>query len=104
MRKKYLITYDVKDAHQYIITELTNRGWHSVMEGFSLSDNTPAIAYMPETTWWKEFNSALEASNEFKNIAGENNVIRFCVTIFDEWIASTTSPMWHQIEEVKKLK
>jgi len=100
--KKYLLTYDVYSDHERIIKDLIASNWHSVIQGHT--NGKPTVGYLPETTWWKEFETAQQAYDEFKVIAGKQNIERQAVTVFDEWIVSTTNPLKHQKEEVQRLK
>lgn len=101
--KKFVIMYDVKADHQRIIQDLLLNDWHSILEGHSI-DGEPIICFLPETTWYKEFNTQREAFDEFKAIAGADNVIRLAVTILSNWWSTATNPMGHQIEELKSFK
>lgn len=104
MKKKYILMFDVHRDHERIIQDLISKNWHSVIQGFQTETRKPIVCYLPETTWWKEFSSKREAYDEFKLIAGVDNIIRQVVSVFDEWICSTGNPMKHQIEEVRNLK
>ncbi|MCD9853836.1 hypothetical protein LUD75_03930 [Epilithonimonas sp. JDS] len=103
MKKKYIITFDVHTGHQQIIKDLTSNDWHSIIRGYNDEGNA-VICYLPETTWWKEFETSKQAYDEFILIAGSNNVIRILTTEFSEWRCSTDNPMEHQKEEAKNLK
>lgn len=102
MKKKYLVTFDAHNDHERIIKDLIAKGWHSVMQGKN-GNGQDVIIYMPNTTWYKEFNSAKLASEELKSIVGILNLIRHNVVAFTEFYGGTANPMAHQIEEAKKM-
>lgn len=101
MKKKYILTYDITQDHERVIQDLISNNWHSVIQGYS--DGKKVICYLPETTWWKEFETARQAYDEFKYIAGSSIIKRQLVSSFDDWICSIINPMQHQIEEAKKM-
>ncbi|PZU84233.1 MAG: hypothetical protein DI529_11465 [Chryseobacterium sp.] len=103
MKKKYIITFDVHIGHQQIIKDLTSCDWHSIIKGYDDGGNA-VICYLPETTWWKEFETSRQAYDEFSLIAGSNNIIRVLVSKLDDWRCSTINAMAHQQEEAKKLQ
>lgn len=102
MKKKYILSYDVHNEHQRIIDQLIANGWHSIIQGVD-DKGTPCICYLPETTWWKEFENSKQALDEFKTVAGDANVVRAVVSNFDDWRCTTSNPMNHQKEEVRNL-
>lgn len=98
MKNKCLLVFDVHDEHQRIIQDLTDNDWHSIIEGVN-DEGKSGICNLPETTWWKEFETANQAYNEFLTIAGAHNIIRVFVSEFDNWRGMQGISMKHQREE-----
>jgi len=104
MKTNFLITYDVRDNHEQIIADLLAKGWHSVVPARQVGTQKPVFCYLPETTWYKSFETANDAGNEFLAISGINNTLRYMVTSFINWEGSTVSPKQHQVEEAKNMR
>lgn len=104
MKTNFLITYDVHDNHEQIIADLLAKGWHSVVPAVQVTTGKSTICYLPETTWYKAFESAHDAILEFLATAGASNALRYMVTSFINWEGSTVKPKPHQIEEAKKMR